>query len=51
MLAEIERGVLAQKGIGVVAPVAADTEAGESKDAKAESEGRAKAAQRPRPRA
>jgi recombination protein RecA len=51
MLAEIERGVLAHKGIVVPGVPAAESEAGEAKDTKADAEGRAKAAQRPRPRA
>jgi recombination protein RecA len=51
MLAEIERGVLAHKGIVVPGGPAAESEPGEAKDTKADAEGRAKAAQRPRPRA
>jgi recombination protein RecA len=51
MLAEIERGVLAHKGIVVPGGPATETETGEVKDTKADAEGRAKAAQRPRPRA
>jgi recombination protein RecA len=51
MLAEIERGVLAHKGILVPGGPAVEAESGEVKETKADAEGRAKAAQRPRPRA
>jgi recombination protein RecA len=54
MLAEIERSVLAQKGISVPGGPSAtgnDADAAEAKDGKSDTEGRAKAAQRPRPRA